>query len=67
MRQRIQKPGCKKPICAKAKKLICCGRAMAIDSDVMATLRATGDGWQTRINGMLRASLRLGGGLHFAG
>jgi uncharacterized protein (DUF4415 family) len=32
-----------------------------LDLDVLAALRATGDGWQTRINDMLRASLRLGG------
>lgn len=32
-----------------------------LDADVVAALRATGDGWQTRINDMLRASLALGG------
>ena len=31
--------------------------------DVLAALRATGDGWQTRINDMLRASLSLAGRL----
>lgn len=34
-----------------------------LDADVLAALRATGDGWQTRINEMLRASLALGGRL----
>lgn len=34
-----------------------------LDADVVAALRATGDGWQTRINDMLRASLALGGRL----
>lgn len=52
----------------EGEKLIRCGCAMAIDPDVLAALRATGDGWQTRrINDMLRASLWLGGGLHFVG
>ena len=43
------------------------GRSLAtwlklrLDADVLAALRASGDGWQTRINDMLRASLRLGG------
>jgi uncharacterized protein (DUF4415 family) len=32
-----------------------------LDADVMAALRASGDGWQTRINDALRASLALGG------
>jgi uncharacterized protein (DUF4415 family) len=34
-----------------------------LDSDVLAALRATGDGWQTRINDTLRASLSLAGRL----
>lgn len=34
-----------------------------LDADVLAALRATGDGWQTRINDMLRVSLALGGRL----
>ena len=34
---------------------------LRLDPDMLAALRATGDGWQTRINDMLRASLRLGG------
>lgn len=34
---------------------------LRLDPDVLAALRATGDGWQTRINDMLRASLALAG------
>lgn len=34
---------------------------LRLDADVLAALRATGDGWQTRINEMLRASLHLAG------
>ena len=36
---------------------------LRLDPDVLAALRATGDGWQTRINDMLRASLSLVGWL----
>jgi uncharacterized protein (DUF4415 family) len=36
---------------------------LRLDPDVLAALRASGDGWQTRINDMLRASLRLAGRL----
>ncbi len=36
---------------------------LRLDADVLAALRATGDGWQTRINEALRASLRLAGQL----
>lgn len=36
---------------------------LRLDPDVLEALRATGDGWQTRINDMLRASLALGGRL----
>ncbi len=32
-----------------------------LDADVLAVLRASGDGWQTRINDTLRASLALSG------
>lgn len=32
-----------------------------LDADILAALRASGDGWQTRINDALRASLALGG------
>jgi uncharacterized protein (DUF4415 family) len=34
-----------------------------LDADVLTALRATGDGWQTRINDTLRASLNLAGKL----
>ena len=34
---------------------------LRLDADVLAALRDSGDGWQTRINEMLRASLRLAG------
>lgn len=34
---------------------------LRLDPDVLAALRASGDGWQTRVNEMLRASLRLVG------
>lgn len=36
---------------------------LRLDPDVLAALRATGDGWQTRVNEMLRASLALAGRL----
>ncbi|MDR0478308.1 MAG: BrnA antitoxin family protein [Burkholderiaceae bacterium] len=36
---------------------------LRLDPDVLAALRDAGDGWQTRINDMLRASLRLAGRL----
>jgi uncharacterized protein (DUF4415 family) len=36
---------------------------LRLDADVLAALRATGDGWQTRINETLRASLLLAGRL----
>jgi len=32
-----------------------------LDADVLAALRSSGEGWQTRINDTLRASLRLAG------
>ena len=34
-----------------------------LDADVLAALRASGEGWQTRINDTLRASLALSGKL----
>ncbi len=34
-----------------------------LDADVVAALRASGEGWQTRINDTLRASLTLAGRL----
>lgn len=36
---------------------------LRLDADVLAALRASGDGWQTRINDALRASLLLAGKL----
>jgi uncharacterized protein (DUF4415 family) len=34
-----------------------------MDPDVLAAQRATGDGWQTRVNDTLRANLQLAGQL----
>jgi uncharacterized protein (DUF4415 family) len=34
---------------------------LRLDADVLAALRASGDGWQTRINDTLRAALSLTG------
>lgn len=34
---------------------------LRLDADVLAVLRASGEGWQTRINDTLRASLILAG------
>lgn len=34
---------------------------LRLDADVLEALRASGDGWQTRINDSLRASLALAG------
>ena len=34
---------------------------LRLDADILAALRATGAGWQTRINETLRASLHLAG------
>ena len=48
-----------RPKAAMAKELI----KLCLDADVLAALRASGDGWQTRGNEMLRASLRLSGTL----
>lgn len=36
---------------------------LRLDADVLAALRATGDGWQTRTNDMLRSCMRLAGQL----
>ena len=33
------------------------------DAEVLEALKASGEGWQTRVNDMLRASLRLAGRL----
>ena len=34
---------------------------LRLDADLVAALRASGEGWQTRINETLRASMRLAG------
>jgi uncharacterized protein (DUF4415 family) len=34
---------------------------LRLDADVLAALRATGEGWQTRIDDTLRAALSLAG------
>ncbi|MCK6425867.1 MAG: BrnA antitoxin family protein [Burkholderiaceae bacterium] len=34
--------------------------SMRVDADVLAALRATGPGWQTRINALLREALEQG-------
>lgn len=36
---------------------------LRLDPDLLAALRATGAGWQTRVNDALRATLQLGGRL----
>lgn len=46
-----------RPKAATTKKPV----KLRLDADVLAALRATGDGWQTRINETLRASLKLAG------
>jgi uncharacterized protein (DUF4415 family) len=32
---------------------------LRLDNDVVAALRSAGDGWQTRVNGLLRAAIGL--------
>jgi len=53
-RRRGRPKGSKQAVTKEAVKI-------RLDADVMAALRASGDGWQTRINDALRASLALGG------
>ena len=36
---------------------------LRLDPDLLEALRATGEGWQTRVNDTLRATLRLAGQL----
>ena len=48
-----------RPIAATTKEPV----KLRLDADVLAALRASGDGWQTRINDTLRASLLLAGKL----
>jgi uncharacterized protein (DUF4415 family) len=53
-RRRGRPVGSKQEVTKEAVKI-------RLDADVMAALRASGDGWQTRINDALRASLALTG------
>lgn len=53
-RRRGRPVGSKQAVTKEAVKL-------RLDADVLAALRASGDGWQTRINDTLRASLALTG------
>ena len=53
-RRRGRPKGSKQEVTKEAVKI-------RLDADVMAALRASGDGWQTRINDALRASLALSG------
>jgi len=53
-RRRGRPRGSKQEVTKEAVKI-------RLDADVMAALRASGDGWQTRINDALRASLALSG------
>lgn len=53
-RRRGRPAGSKQPTTKEAIKI-------RLDADVLVALRASGDGWQTRINDTLRASLALSG------
>lgn len=53
-RRRGRPVGSKQAVTKEAVKI-------RLDADVLAALRASGDGWQTRINDTLRASLALAG------
>ena len=53
-RRRGRPMGSKQEVTKEAVKI-------RLDADVMEALRASGDGWQTRINDTLRASLALSG------
>jgi uncharacterized protein (DUF4415 family) len=53
-RRRGRPVGSKQDVTKEAVKI-------RLDADMMAALRASGDGWQTRINDTLRASLALSG------
>ena len=46
-----------RPKAATTKKAV----KIRLDADVLSALRASGEGWQTRINETLRASLHLAG------
>ena len=45
-----------RPPSGNAKELV----SIRLDQDVLRVLRANGPGWQTRVNGMLRAAMDLG-------
>ena len=53
-RRRGRPAGTRQEVTKEAVKL-------RLDADVIAALRASGDGWPTRINGALRTSLALSG------
>ena len=53
-RRRGRPVGSKQAITKEAVKI-------RLDADIVAALRSSGDGWQTRINDTLRASLALTG------
>ena len=53
-RRRARPMGSKQQVTQETIKIL-------LDADVIAALRASGDGWQTRINDALRASLVLSG------
>lgn len=55
-RRRGRPVGSTKSVTKEAVKL-------RLDADILAALRDSGDGWQTRINDMLRASLVLSGSI----
>ena len=55
-RRRGRPAGSKQAVTKEAVKI-------RLDADVLTALRASGDGWQTRINDTLRASLALSGAL----
>lgn len=57
-RQAVERGG-GRPTSAAPKQ----GVKLRRDPDVLAALRATGDGWQARINDTLRANVRLSGQL----
>jgi uncharacterized protein (DUF4415 family) len=53
-RKRGRPLGSKQSVTKEATKI-------RLDPDILAALRSSGAGWQTRVNDMLRASLRLTG------
>jgi uncharacterized protein (DUF4415 family) len=53
--QKLVRPG--RPQAAVTKQPV----KLRLDADVLSALRAGGDGWQTRVDETLRASLHLAG------